>query len=138
VVQKDPKTGKLVSTYVEDVNYLNPYFVRGFPGAIWITLNQYQGIQKIGDVTCYKFVRPPARAPNVLVNGDFPLPEFTALINVANKVPVRINLGIAVYQYSPMQPINPDLDVPPDVAKFLAEVGKEQNSLEIMRQYQSH
>ncbi|HEY0256201.1 MAG TPA: hypothetical protein VGC39_02070 [Candidatus Methylacidiphilales bacterium] len=103
-----------------------------FAGTPWITLANYQGVELIDKIPCYKFHRA------AVSDSASPLPEITAWIAVADKMPIQIRRGNTLGQYSAITEWKGAIDLPEDVRKKAEIVSREQQSSEMLNRSNAH
>jgi hypothetical protein len=115
----------------DEKNFASPFFVRGYQGTEWVSMQYYQGVEKIGKDACYKYAKPARMVTDP--SEGFSHPEVKAWIQVDTKIPLLISIGDIAYSYSPIESAGPDIDMPPEIRKTAERLKLEQRALEQMR-----
>ncbi len=127
----NPGTGSVSIVPSDEGNFASPVFVRSYQGSEWVTMETYQGVDKIGKEACYKFMKPAQVVSDP--SEGFSHPELTVWIQVVNKIPVLFRIGDVVYSYSAIEPADADIFVPPEIRKLNDKINREQKALSAMR-----
>lgn len=126
-----PQTGRILTSPTQERDYAIPIFVNGYQGTAWISLKQYQGVEKIDGQECYKYSQEASSASESDIAQ--PHPKLAAWIRVSDKIPMRIQIGDICYRYS-FPKVGPlSIALPPEMAKVAQKMQKEEHSLEVMR-----
>ena len=81
----------------------------------------------IANTPCYKFHRA------AIPNSDLYSPEMTAWISVADKLPMRLQLGEALCVYSAVQPWDGTAEVSAQIRAKMAAMSQQDHALEALK-----
>lgn len=137
VMRKSPTSEKILVSQIEDGKLVAPLYTRGYLATGWMTAQDYVGIESINKELVYKFHRDgkmPAdvdSSPTAIPDMSSYAPALTAWIRVADKSPVRVQLGSEQYEFSVPQSFSGHVELPPS---FQAEKGRIDSELQILEQ----
>lgn len=94
--------------------------VTGFPGVSWLSSKAFVGIELLDKVPCYKFQDKFEDAEVI---------PLTAWIRVADRHPVRVQIGNWLYEFSSISPFEQNVDVPEFVQKKMLRSQSQNDAL---------
>jgi hypothetical protein len=126
---QDTKSGKILVLWTADSADIAAcaFYAGGYPGTSWITLGDYVGAESIKNKLCYKFHRAG------IYNAEQAMPEMTAWIGADDKIPVRLLLGNAQVDFSPVNSWAGPVEVPAEVRARMDSASQEDRALEALR-----
>jgi hypothetical protein len=98
--------------------------VAGFPGTAWIQKKYLVGREELNGIPCSRYHRPA-----VVEEGGIFEPELNAWIREPERVPVRVQVGTSVYDFSPVTRFTGSVSVPPAVLKKVQALERQNAAL---------
>ena len=109
----------------------DPFICKGFPAVEWLSAAAYVGSETIGNAKCYHF-HLAATVPGPGQPPESRIPELDAWIALENKLPVQIKIDGAVFTFSPLKPLDQDIEIPVDLQAAVQRAETEVHALELM------
>lgn len=109
---------------------LDLLFVPGFPLVGWVTPDDFDGIESVDGVPCFRYVRKGLNPEQASEDTDeFQLLDLTAWIRVENAYPFRVSARGQTFQFSGPEPAPGTIQIPEGILSAVQQYDKEKASL---------